>query len=595
MKGVILAGGTGSRLHPITKITNKHLLPVYDQAMIMYPIQTLKKAGIREIMIITGAEHAEDFMRMLGSGAEFGLQFTYRIQDKPLGIAQAVSLAESFATGESLAVILGDNIFEDTFREAVENFTSGAQVFYKSIQNPRRYGVIEVADDGKVVSIEEKPAIPKSSFAQTGLYLYDRNVFELIRSLTPSKRGELEVSELNQLYINQGTLVATQLHGFWIDAGTHDALLDASIAVQKTRRKTTDTQTPQKVSNKPHVTIGILTYNSAQYVQSCLETLTAQDYSDYNIVVLDNASTDQTVSLIHSHFPEIHCISSDKNNGFSAGHNEIIRQAKGEFYACVNIDMIFERSFISNLVAEAKKNANAASIGGKIKRWDFKKYESTKSLQKSKTNFIDTVGLQIDQSHRVKDIAQGMVDSSVFGHATDRFGISGAAVLYRMEALKDVAYEAPSGTVQYFDEAMWMYKEDVDLAYRLQWAGWKARYTPQAIAFHDRTISGAKKGVFGVITSRKKRKKKLNALSYKNHLMMVRKNMQGVQFGPVVKRKTWMYNFGASLYLLIFETECLLQRLALWQERAAIADKASKINRRVSVKTIEDFMKIDNQ
>ena len=230
MKGIILAGGTGSRLYPLTKVTNKHLLPVYDKPMIYYPLQTLIDAGITEIMIVSGKGHAGDFLELLGSGSEFGIRITYEIQDEAGGIAQALGLAESWGRKEDVAVILGDNIFQDTIKKAVETFDGGAQIFLKEVSDPHRFGVAEV-DGNQVIGIEEKPKEPKSNYAVTGLYLYDGRVFDLIKTLQPSGRGELEITDVNNSYIHRGAMQFKVLDGFWSDAGTFDSLLRASNMV----------------------------------------------------------------------------------------------------------------------------------------------------------------------------------------------------------------------------------------------------------------------------------------------------------------------------------------------------------------------------
>jgi glucose-1-phosphate thymidylyltransferase len=236
MKGVILAGGTGSRLYPLTKITNKHLLPVYDKPMIYYPLQTLIDAGLDEIMIVSGRGHAGHFLELLGSGAEFGVHLTYEIQEEAGGIAQALGLAEDFVDDDDVAVILGDNIFQDSVRDAVQSFESGSHVFLKEVPDANRFGVAETAGD-HIVSIEEKPANPKSNYAVTGLYLYDNDVFNIISTLKPSGRGELEITDVNNEYIRQGAMSYSVLPGFWSDAGTFESLLRAGMMVASTGKK----------------------------------------------------------------------------------------------------------------------------------------------------------------------------------------------------------------------------------------------------------------------------------------------------------------------------------------------------------------------
>lgn len=228
MRGVILAGGRGTRLAPLTNTTNKHLLPVADKQMILYPLQTLLDAGIRQIMIVTGPDHAGHFMNLLGSGSAFGCRLTYRIQDEAGGIPHALALAEDFVDHHNCAVILGDNLFEDNFMPATTSFQGGAMTFFKPVTDAHRFGVLELDQSGRVLSIEEKPQHPKSNFAQVGLYVYDNSVFEVIRTLKPSNRGELEIVDVNMSYLKSGQLTAYPVRGYWSDAGTHESLQRAT-------------------------------------------------------------------------------------------------------------------------------------------------------------------------------------------------------------------------------------------------------------------------------------------------------------------------------------------------------------------------------
>ncbi len=236
MKGVVLAGGKGSRLYPLTKITNKHLLPVYDRPMIYYPVQTLVDAGIRDILIVTGGNHAGDFLQLLGNGREFGLsRVGYSYQEGEGGIADALKLAEDFAEGQKICVILGDNIIQKGIGLAVEEFRQqerGAKILLKEVPDPERFGVAEIAG-GRIVHIEEKPKQPKSHYAVTGIYMFDRTVFEKARALTPSARGELEITDVNNAYIGEGTMTYAFLDGWWTDAGTFESLLRASNLVAR--------------------------------------------------------------------------------------------------------------------------------------------------------------------------------------------------------------------------------------------------------------------------------------------------------------------------------------------------------------------------
>jgi glucose-1-phosphate thymidylyltransferase len=236
MKGVILAGGTGSRMYPLTKVTNKHLLPVYDKPMICYPLQTLIDAGITEIMIVSGRGHAGHFLELLGSGADYGVHITYEIQEEAGGIAQALALAERWVGDESVVVILGDNIFQDPINDDVSLFTRGARIFLKPVSDPHRFGVAEV-QDGRVTRIEEKPKQPRSDLAVTGMYMYDSRVFQIVKTLKPSGRGELEITDVNNEYIRLGEMKYSLLEGHWSDAGTFDSLIRASLLAQQLKKE----------------------------------------------------------------------------------------------------------------------------------------------------------------------------------------------------------------------------------------------------------------------------------------------------------------------------------------------------------------------
>src|SRR5208283_3058810 len=227
LKGIILAGGTGSRLFPLTKVTNKHLLPVYNEPMIYYPLRTLVNAGITQILIVTGGRNAGDFLRLLANGKEFGLKrLNYAYQEGEGGIADALRLAEDFAEGDKICVVLGDNILEGSIQQAARNFAEqarGAHVLLKGVANPERFGV-PVLEGDKIVRIEEKPAHPASQFAVTGVYFYDSSVFEKANRLKPSSRGELEITDVNNAYLAEGTLTYSILEGWWTDAGTFESL-----------------------------------------------------------------------------------------------------------------------------------------------------------------------------------------------------------------------------------------------------------------------------------------------------------------------------------------------------------------------------------
>ncbi len=236
MKGVVLAGGLGSRLYPLTKITNKHLLPVFDKPMIYYPIQCLVNAGIRDILVVTGGNSAGDFLQLLGNGADFGLQrLNYAYQQGEGGIADALKLAEHFADGEPICVVLGDNIIEGNIKKAVDDFKGqggGAKIMLKEVHDPERFGVA-TQKDGKVQKIVEKPKQPETNLAVIGIYMFDEKVFEICRTLKPSARGELEITDVNNEYIRRGNMTAQVLNGWWTDAGTFESLYRAATLIRE--------------------------------------------------------------------------------------------------------------------------------------------------------------------------------------------------------------------------------------------------------------------------------------------------------------------------------------------------------------------------
>lgn len=240
MKGIVMAGGKATRLRPLTEVTNKHLLPVYNKPLIFYPLEAMVTAGITEVLIVTNPEHAGHFVNLLRSGQKWGLRLSYEIQEEAGGMAQVVGLAEPFARGSKVLVLAGDNIFTQSLKPAVDRFKQlerGAMTFAKEVAQPQHYGVVELAD-GKVVSIVEKPAQPKSPYAQMGIYMYDERVFEFVKRQKPSGRGELEITDLNNMYVEEGTCYAEVLEGYWIDVGvSFDELLAANNTVAELVRR----------------------------------------------------------------------------------------------------------------------------------------------------------------------------------------------------------------------------------------------------------------------------------------------------------------------------------------------------------------------
>ncbi len=233
MKGIILAGGSGTRLRPLTSVTSKQLLPIYNKPMIFYPVETLIKAGIEDILIIVAPKNAGDFLNLLGSGREFGCKFTYEIQDNPEGLAQAFMIGKNFIGDDDVTLILGDNLYEDDFTEAITSFESGGRVFAKKVHDPERFGVVEFDEDNQAISIEEKPDSPKSDYALTGLYIYDNSVVEKAEKLDKSDRGEYEITDINKLYLGEDNLDVAFVDGEWFDTGTFESMYAATEFVRR--------------------------------------------------------------------------------------------------------------------------------------------------------------------------------------------------------------------------------------------------------------------------------------------------------------------------------------------------------------------------
>jgi len=233
MKGIILAGGRGTRLNPLTKITSKQLLPVYNKPMVFFPLETLLKSGIKEILIIVSNDRPGDFMRLLGSGKEFGAKFTYEIQDEPKGLPEAFIIGKDFIGDDNVTLILGDNIFEEDFSEQIKSFKKGGKIFVKEVSDPERFGVAEVDENNKAISIEEKPKNPKSNLAITGLYIYDNRVSEFAKNVKPLFRNETDITEIHKQYMNINELEVEKVRGEWIDAGTFESLYKANSFIRQ--------------------------------------------------------------------------------------------------------------------------------------------------------------------------------------------------------------------------------------------------------------------------------------------------------------------------------------------------------------------------
>lgn len=590
MKGVILAGGNATRLYPNTKVTNKHLLPVYNQPMIYYPIQTLQKAGIDDILILPGKNHAGDFARLLGSGKDFNAKFTYKVQDHAGGLAYAISLAKDFVGDDDFVVILGDNIIGDNIIEEVQNFKGGATIFLKQVQDPQRFGVAEL-EGSMIIGIEEKPENPKTDLAAIGVYIYDKKAFNYIETLKPSDRGELEVTDLNNIYIKKGQTKAAFLKDFWFDAGTHDSLVDAAYSLKNLNRPMEPLSLEQK--NSPLVVVGASlydnkdkTYLTSKYLPYFIESIKKQDYKNIKLVFVDNSDLEDNdnIKLIKDGLPEAKIIKTGYNSGFSKANNIIIKEAQelgADYFFAVNVDMILDSNVVSSLVSAVMRTPQVGSATCKVKKWDFSRKNNE---DMGKTNFLDSTGITVNKEHRFIDRGHGDVDYGQFDQLGEVFGANGAVAIYRMSSLEDVVFKDENGNKEYFDELMFMYKEDVDISYRLQLAGYKCIYTPEAVVYHDRSLSGQGKGILGIVMGRINRNRKFKEWSWLNHHIMLNKVVDN-GYSSKVKLSTLWYEIKSNVYILFFEPYLIRQRWELFKLRKEIKKRREQVKRRINIKT----------
>ncbi|MFA6988430.1 MAG: sugar phosphate nucleotidyltransferase [Candidatus Gastranaerophilaceae bacterium] len=598
MKGVILAGGSGTRLFPNTKVTNKHLLPVYNQPMIYYPIQTLMRAGITDILIMPGKDNAGDFAKLLGSGKEFNANFQFKVQDHAGGLSYAVALAEDFVGDDNFVVIFGDNIIEDTIIEDVQNFEDGAKVFLKRVPDPERFGIAEL-NGSTVVNIEEKPKEPKTDWCVIGMYIYDSKAFDYIRTLKPSARGELEITDLNNIYIKQGKMKAGYIKGYWFDTGTHESMVDAAYKIKNHDKPMEPLSLEQKES--PKVVIGSILYDTkkwgygtSKYLKDYIPTVLSQSYKNIELVFVDNSEEENNANIefVQKNYPKIKIIRPGKNTGFAGGNNIMIdyaKEVKADYYIACNNDMMLEPNVVSELVNSVMKTPQFASATCKVKRWDF---SNKGNDNKGKTNFLDTAGIAITKEHRFIDRGQGEIDHGQYDQAEEIFGASGAVVIYRMSSLEDVAFKNEDGRYEYFDELMFMYKEDVDLAYRLQWAGYKCLYNPSAIVYHDRSIEAKGKGIIGIIKGRLGRNRRYKEWSWLNHHIILNKMLDS-NLSFSTRLKTWFFELKSNAYVLVFEPFLVKQWYSLFKMRKQIMARRDQVKRRIKTKAHIEKLMID--
>ncbi len=593
-----MAGGSGTRLYPNTKVTNKHLLPVYNQPMIYYPLQTLLKAGITDILILPGKDNAGDFARLLGSGKDFNANFSFKVQDHAGGLAYAVGLAEDFVGDDNFTVIFGDNILEQNIVKDVQEFESGAEIFLKQVPDPKRFGIADL-EGNKIIGIEEKPENPKSNWAVLGIYIYDSQAFGHIKKLKPSGRGELEITDLNNIYISQNKMKAGFINGFWFDAGTHESLVEAAYELKNLNRPVEILKFEQKKS--PLIAVGGILYDTpdgkyktSKYLPYFLPSLKAQDYLNVKIIFVDNSpdENNDNIKYVKNYFPEAEIIRPGFNSGFGKANNLMIKRAvelKADYFLATNVDMLYENNAVSELVNAIIKSPQNGSATGKIKRWNFAEKDKDTC---GRTNFIDTAGISITREHRFIDMGQGEIDYGQYDVEKEIFGPSGAAAMYSVPALEDTAFVNKNGEKEYFDELMFMYKEDVDLAYRLQMAGYKSVCAPQAVINHDRTVAAKGRGIFGIIQGRRGRARKYKEWSWLNHHIILQKMIDG-SYPEDVKLKTIWYEIKSNFYVFIFEPYLIKQFWKLFKIRKQIKERRDQVKRRVKVKNHIEKIIID--
>ncbi len=341
------------------------------------------------------------------------------------------------------------------------------------------------------------------------------------------------------------------------------------------------------MQDRPKLTIGILLYFSKEYLAYFLESLKKQKGISFEILVLDNSNGEsEDISCIKENYPNIKMFFGN-NLGFSKGHNFLIKKMRGEYYACINPDMIFEEGFFKNIIEKLDKDKNAGFATGKILKWNF---EEASSENCGKTNIIDSCGIGITRSHHFFDIGQTEIDEGQFDYKKEVFGASGAAAIYKKEALEDIAYHLNNKGKEYFDELFFMYKEDCDLSYRLRWAGWKCLFVSEAKAYHDRTVDKKGSGFLSFIENQKSKSSKIKEWSYINHNILLYKNFSK-NFSLEIKLKTWFYNFFSKIYLFFFEGNIYKDLKNISYDSEEIESKKIKTPRRINAQEIERWMK----
>ena len=368
MKGIILAGGFGTRLYPLTKITSKHLLPVYDKQMIFYPIETLAQAGIKDILIISDPGNIDSYKKLLEDGSSLGVQLSYLEQEKPRGLPEAFIIGADFIGDDSVALILGDNIFEDSFTDAVASFKRGGRIFAKEVHDPERFGVVEFDEHYNVISIEEKPTAPKSTYAIPGFYLFDARVVDFAKKLTPSARGELEIVDIQKKYLSLGELDVRTLTGDWVDAGTFDSLHRATLMVKEKKHKKKEDDT-----TRPKVTVITVTYGKRWKYLSQVVAAVMRDPHVRTFIIVDNGShnKEEIEEGVRIYGDKVMIIRNEKNTGSAGGFArafEVARTTDSEYVLALDDDNVPEEDAISEFLTIRKRipDKNVVLVGNRI-------------------------------------------------------------------------------------------------------------------------------------------------------------------------------------------------------------------------------------
>jgi len=574
---------------------NPFLWTIYNKPLLQFSLESLQRTGVHEVCVCVSRDFAPSLVDFFGGMKLFGLNVTYKVFDFADDFSENIASLSSYFGMDPFLVLEGNSVFFEDFSESIRGFSGGAHLFFHETSDSSELERVSFSSDGSVSSFK-KDFSRFSPFSLLGVGIYDAQFFSFLRHFqSEGVRGFEILSHIKQEYLRLKQLSASRAKQDWFSVFHSDSLLEASLSVQERSLQKTETfvfdSETKKVSRfLPKVIIGVVTHNSEKYIRTCLSSLLSQDYPHFEIVVLDNASCDNTREILKECFPQVRVLDSLENYGFARSHNEILRSNTCDFYACVNIDIVFELNFVSELVRALQENPLLSSVGGKIKRWDtsYLDFENA-DLDKGKTNILDSVGIRILKSHRFEDLGQGEVDCGQYDEPREIFGVSGAAVLYRRKALDDISYRNNEGELEFFDESMFLYKEDVDLAYRLQWAGWKSFYSPKAVCYHDRTVFTLGDGFLDIAKNRSQKSKLVNRLSYRNHNILLFKNFSA-SFGKDVRFATYWYNLKVFLYLLVFETSVLAEWPEIFKLRKYIQRKKRSMPRRVLQLEIEKLM-----